>query len=101
MIGRRVAEERKRLGLSQRAAAAEMDIAAPHLSNLEKGLRGWTCAQLVQAAEVLNVEPADLLRERVELNHDEAEVIRALRSGDAAAILAAASSAIARSRPPK
>lgn len=71
MVGRRVAEERTRRGISQRAMAREMGISAPRLSQLESG-EAWTVATLCDAARV---QPSELMREQEALRDEERRVI--------------------------
>ena len=81
MVGRRVAEERTRRGISQRAMAREMGISAPRLSQLESG-EAWTVATLCDAARVIGVQPSELMREQEALRDEERRVIDLLRSGN-------------------
>lgn len=97
MVGRRVAEERSKIKMSQRALAAKMDIAGPHLSNLEKGLRGWTCAQLVRAADAMGIDPCQLLTQPAGLDPTEHALVMALRSSDPVSAAVAFSAALAQS----
>lgn len=75
-----------------------MGIAQPHLSNLEKGLRGWTVEQLVKAAACLDVDPGELMTESSALNQEEAAVVDALRAGDPVQVMTAVAAAMGRMR---
>lgn len=96
MVGRRVAEERTRRGISQRAMAREMGISAPRLSQLESG-EAWTVATLCDAARVIGVQQSELMREQEALRDEERRVIDLLRSGNLpAAMIALGEAAIRR-----
>lgn len=97
-VGRRVVEFRRRRGITQVQLADMMGIAQPHLSNLEKGLRGWTVEQLVKAAACLDVDPGELMTESSALNQEEAAVVDALRAGDPVQVMTAVAAAMGRMR---
>lgn len=80
LVGRRVAEERLRRGLSQRAMAALMGLSAPRLSQLESG-EAWTVSLLCDAARALGVQPEDIMQDSPRVSADEARILDALRAG--------------------
>lgn len=98
IVGERVAEERKRKGIVQKAMAAAMGISQPQLSLLERAERGWTVDQLCNAAAVLGVEPGELMTARASLDPAEAAVLAALRSGDPLQAMSALTAALAGKR---
>lgn len=97
-VGRRVVEVRRTRGITQVQLADMMGIAQPHMSNLEKGLRGWTVEQLVKAAACLDVDPGELMTESSALNQEEAAVVDALRAGDPVQVMTAVAAAMGRMR---
>lgn len=98
IIGRRVVEVRRERRITQAQLAGLMGVTQPHLSNLEKGQRGWTVEQLVNAASTLDVDPCDLMTETAKLNHEEAAVVSALRAGDPVQVMTAVAAAMGHMR---
>jgi transcriptional regulator with XRE-family HTH domain len=47
-IGEKIQQFRKALGLTQVEFAAEIGVEAPHLSNIERGIRGITIDRLIE-----------------------------------------------------
>ena len=64
ILGRRVREERKRLGLSQEQLALDADMKRSYLSDLERGKRNPTVKAIERLAQALKVAPWTLLRSR-------------------------------------
>jgi transcriptional regulator with XRE-family HTH domain len=62
-IGRRVAEERKRLGLTQASLAERAGVSLKYWQRVEAGRENLTIASLVRFANLVRVEPIDLLRQ--------------------------------------
>ncbi len=60
-IGRRVAEERQRIGLTQAALAERLGLASETVSRLERGAALPSVSRLARVAEALGVELRDLL----------------------------------------
>jgi transcriptional regulator with XRE-family HTH domain len=61
-IGRRVAEERIRLGLSQAALAERAGVSLKYLQRVEGGRENLTVASLVRFANLLQTAPVDLFK---------------------------------------
>jgi transcriptional regulator with XRE-family HTH domain len=61
ILGRRVREERKRLGLSQEQLALETDMKRSYLSDLERGVRNPSIKAIERLAQALKVEAWSLL----------------------------------------
>jgi transcriptional regulator with XRE-family HTH domain len=62
-IGRRVAEERKRLGLTQASLAERAGVSLKYWQRVEAGRENLTIASLVRFANLLRVAPLDLLQQ--------------------------------------
>ena len=60
-VGRRVAEVRKRKGMTQDALSARIGVESVSWSRLETGQRGLSLSTLAAAAEALGVSLGDLL----------------------------------------
>jgi transcriptional regulator with XRE-family HTH domain len=61
-IGRRVAEERKRLGITQALLAERAGVSLKYMQRVEHGHENLTVASLVGLANLLRVKPIDLFR---------------------------------------
>ena len=61
-VGRRLAEERRRLGLTQEALAEKLGVSAKYLQRIEAGRQNLTLGSLVTLARALGKKPLDLLR---------------------------------------
>ncbi len=59
-LGRRIKEERKRRGLTQRALADAADLSDRYISNLEQGVRQPAPRAIQAIAGALRIEPKDL-----------------------------------------
>ena len=57
-------EWRKAAKLTQEKLAEKIDMSAPHISNLERGVSDVTGEMLVKLAGALNCEPHDLITRR-------------------------------------
>lgn len=62
ILGRRIVEERKRLGLTQEALANKAKISRASLALVEMGRGNIQLETLVRVAEALEVHPSELLR---------------------------------------
>jgi transcriptional regulator with XRE-family HTH domain len=63
IVGRRLREQRRALGLSQEAMAERLGYHRTFLGSVERGERNLTLASVEQLAESLGVAPLDLLRD--------------------------------------
>ena len=61
-VGRRLAEERRRLGLTQEALAEKLGVSAKYLQRIEAGRQNLTLGSLVTLARALGQQALDLLR---------------------------------------
>jgi transcriptional regulator with XRE-family HTH domain len=61
-FGERLFGFRERKGLSQEQIARLLDVDKSYISRLESGHANPTLATIVKLAQVLSVEPAELLR---------------------------------------
>lgn len=64
LVGRNIAERRKRIGMSQEKLAEELEISASSLSRIESGQATPRFARLEDLAKILQCEVADLFRSR-------------------------------------
>ncbi|MBP7702251.1 MAG: helix-turn-helix transcriptional regulator [Phenylobacterium sp.] len=62
IIGENLRRARKARGLSQEKLAAEVDLDMRQLGRIERGESFPSVGSLIKLAEVLGVEPAELLR---------------------------------------
>lgn len=62
IIGENLRRARKARGLSQEKLAAEVDLDMRQLGRIERGESFPSVGTLIKLAEVLGVEPADVLR---------------------------------------
>jgi len=62
LFGQRLAKIRKVRGLSQELVALQAGIAQSYLSGVERGKRNISLVNICRLAEVLSVEPSELLR---------------------------------------
>lgn len=60
-LGSRIKELRESQGLLQRQLSAEMEIDTPMFSKIERGERRAKKEQILKIAEILKVEPKELL----------------------------------------
>jgi transcriptional regulator with XRE-family HTH domain len=61
-FGERVRARRAELGLSQEELARESSLHWSYLGQVERGQRNLTLHSILKLAEVLGVDPADLVR---------------------------------------
>ena len=62
VLGRVLAEQRRRKGLSQEALAYRCKLHPTYISQLERGLKSPTIRVLITLSAALDVRPSDLLR---------------------------------------
>ncbi|MFV9507867.1 MAG: helix-turn-helix domain-containing protein [Oscillochloridaceae bacterium umkhey_bin13] len=74
MIGRRIAEARKRTGFSAQHLADKLGWSRETLVNFELGRRAITVERLSAIAAALNLHPAELLFERPDAAHLAAQI---------------------------
>ena len=67
ILGQRVREERKRLGLSQEQLALETEMKRSYLSDLERGIRNPTVKAIERLAHALRVDAWTLLQPKDDL----------------------------------
>ncbi len=65
VFGANVRRYRLAAHLSQEAVAERMGVDRAHVSAIERGLQNATLLTILQAAQALNVRPAELLEEFV------------------------------------
>lgn len=65
VFGANVRRYRLAAHLSQEAVAERMGVDRAHVSAIERGLQNATLLTILQAAQALNVRPAELLEENV------------------------------------
>lgn len=65
IVGRRLRERRRELGLSQEAMAEQLGYHRTFLGSVERGERNLTLASVEQLATSLGVPALDLLRDRL------------------------------------
>lgn len=65
VFGANVRRYRLAAHLSQEAVAERMGVDRAHVSAIERGLQNATLLTILQAAQALNVQPAELLEENV------------------------------------
>jgi len=65
IFGANVRRYRLAAHLSQEAVAERMGVDRAHVSAIERGLQNATLLTILQAAQALNVRPAELLEENV------------------------------------
>ena len=63
VLGRVIAEVRKRSGLKQMDVAARLGLPASHLSKIEKGTRRLDVIELIHLADAMEIDPAALVEE--------------------------------------
>ena len=72
VLGRVLAQARERAGVKQSDLAARLDLPASYLSKIENGTRRLDVIELVQIAEAMHVDPAEIVRDlREALLHPE------------------------------
>jgi transcriptional regulator with XRE-family HTH domain len=72
ILGRVLARARERAGVKQSDLAATLGVPASYLSKIENGTRRLDVIELVEIAEAMNVDPAEIVRElREALLHPE------------------------------
>jgi transcriptional regulator with XRE-family HTH domain len=67
-LGKRVKEERLRVGLTQEALAETVGLSAVYIGQIERGERKLSLESLVSVANALNVSVESLLRDSTEGN---------------------------------
>lgn len=65
VFGANVRRYRLAAHLSQEAVAERMGVDRAHVSAIERGLQNATLLTILQAAQALNIRPAELLDENV------------------------------------
>lgn len=63
VIGRRIADKRKKLGLSARRVAEELNISREAVTHIETGRNNITAVSLWKLATLFNCSPADFFPE--------------------------------------
>ena len=63
LLGEVLVRARERAGLKQSEVAARLGLPASHLSKVENGTRRLDVIELIQIAEAMDIDPADLVRE--------------------------------------
>lgn len=76
----RIAEERKRSGLTQKEFAQRLDMSQPYLAQIERGDRKLTTELQAKMAEVLGVDPGVLVDFNAPTPEDEARLLEAFRT---------------------
>lgn len=66
IIGKNIAYLRRKLGLSQEEMAYRAHIDRSYLSQIEHGKRNITLIMLIEIAQVLDVEPTTLMKEKID-----------------------------------
>jgi len=56
MIGRRIKDRRRKLGITQEVLAEKLDISVKHLSDVERGVKGLSIENLVFVGEFLGMD---------------------------------------------
>lgn len=62
-VGQKIAETRKRLGVTQEALASKITLTRTSVINIEKGRQQLLVHMLIDIARALQVNPADLIPE--------------------------------------
>ena len=65
LLGTRIAERRKAIGISQLEFAEKIDKSTAFVSRLERGKKGPSLETLIQIADVLNTTPDELLKDNL------------------------------------
>ena len=63
ILGRVLAVARERAGVKQSDLAAKLGVPASYLSKIENGTRRLDVIELLQIAEAMNVDPAEIVSE--------------------------------------
>ena len=85
LLGKRIREERLRLGKTQESLAEEVNISTAYLGQIERGERSVTLDKLIPIANKLGVSVDFLLSEYLTPNDDNSlDLIRQLFSGKTA-----------------
>jgi HTH-type transcriptional regulator/antitoxin HipB len=63
ILGSVLARARERAGVKQSDAAAKLGLPASYLSKIENGTRRVDVVELIQIADAIGIEAADLVRE--------------------------------------
>lgn len=63
VVGRKIAEARKRSGVTQEALASKISLTRTSVINIEKGRQQLLVHMLIDIARVLRVNPSDLIPE--------------------------------------
>jgi len=63
ILGQVLVRARERAGFKQADVAARLGLPASHLSKIENGTRRLDVIELMQIAEVMNVDAAEIVRE--------------------------------------
>jgi transcriptional regulator with XRE-family HTH domain len=63
VLGRVLVEARERAGLKQSDVAARLGLPASYLSKIENGTRRLDVIELIQIAEAMEVDAAEMVRE--------------------------------------
>lgn len=80
VIGQRVRDARKRLGLSQVALADRLPMEEATVRAIESGRRGLSISSLFRLAKALHLSPGDLLEDRRDRRDvDETELVSLFR----------------------
>ena len=63
LLGDVLVRARERAGLKQSEVAARLELPASYLSKIENGTRRLDVIELIQIAEAMGVDPAEIVRE--------------------------------------
>ena len=61
-MGRRIKEQRKKLGMTQEALAEQLGVSVKHLSETERGLTGLSIENLIRLCDLFGVSLDYLIR---------------------------------------
>jgi len=70
ILGEVLARARERAGVKQADLAARLGVPASYLSKIESGTRRLDVIELVQIAEAMGVDPAEIVRQVTEALRD-------------------------------
>jgi DNA-binding XRE family transcriptional regulator len=62
LFGQAVAEERRRLGMSQQQVADKIGLSRPSITNIELGRQRVLLGDLLDFAKALNMDPVELFK---------------------------------------
>jgi len=77
-VGKAIAKQRLAVGLTQEEVAESLGIGNEAVSRMERGINIPTITRLIEIAEMLNCEVADLIQEASDRVMDQAQTISKL-----------------------